>query len=124
MFQARFSGSLAVGLLGALLLAACAQPPVQNRSPIATEPSSTGGSGITPPEEQYRIVTLLPRDAIPAIDNPVFLAAEEADSEYAADERVLGVFFHGEARAYSINLLSNHEIVNDEIGDIKFAVTW
>ncbi len=73
---------------------------------------------------EFEIITLLPEDAIPAIDNPNFLTASEADSEYAPDELILGVEFNGEARAYSVNLLSRHEIVNDTVGGRQIAVTW
>jgi len=73
---------------------------------------------------ELEIVTLLPRDGIPAIDNPQFLSADEADEEYAPDELVIGVNFDGDARAYSIPLLSGHEIVNDTVGGKKIAVTW
>ena len=70
------------------------------------------------------IVTLLPRDGIPAIDNPQFQSAEEADEEYAPDELVIGVNYDGDARAYSIPFLSGREIVNDTVGGRKIAVTW
>lgn len=79
------------------------------------------------PAEKYadlEIVTLLPRDAIPAIDNPQFLSATEADEFYDENELVMGVSFDGEARAYSVPFLSNHEIVNDTISGRKIAVTW
>lgn len=72
----------------------------------------------------YELVTLLPRDAIPAIDNPQFLSASEANEFYDADELVIGVEFNGDARAYSVPFLSNHEIVNDTVGGVKIAVTW
>jgi hypothetical protein len=72
----------------------------------------------------FEIVTLLPRDAIPAIDNPQFLSSEEADEFYDPDELVLGVTFDGDARAYSVPFLSSHEIVNDTVGGEKIAVTW
>ncbi|MCH7481108.1 MAG: DUF3179 domain-containing protein [Chloroflexi bacterium] len=72
----------------------------------------------------YDIVTLLPRDAIPAIDNPVFYEVAEANQEYADTEQVIGVVFEGEAKAYSTGLLSSHEIVNDTVGGRKIAVTW
>lgn len=75
-------------------------------------------------ERDFRIITLLPRDAIPAIDDPVFVTADEAGAEYAPDEQVIGVVFNGEARAYSIALLSRREIVNDNVGGHKIAVTW
>ena len=72
----------------------------------------------------YNIITVLPRDAISAIDNPKFVSAQEANERYAEDELVLGVEFNGDARAYSIPMLSSHEIVNDTVGGVKIAVTW
>jgi len=79
------------------------------------------------PPDKYtdlEIVTLLPRDAIPAIDNPQFLSSQEADEFYEPKELVLGVTFDGDARAYSVPFLSSHEIVNDTVGGEKIAVTW
>ena len=70
------------------------------------------------------IITLLPQDAIPAIDDPKFLSAKEADEEYSPDELILGVEYNGDARAYSISHLSRHEIVNDTVGGVKISVTW
>ena len=87
------------------------------------EGSATPADGQTE-DEQYRIVTLLPRDAIPAIDEPQFLTADQADREYEPDEEVIGVVFDGQARAYSIPLLSKHEIVNDTVSGHPIAVTW
>ncbi len=72
----------------------------------------------------YELVTLLPRDAIPAIDNPQFLSASEADGFYDPDELIIGVEFNGDARAYSVPFLSSHEIVNDTVGGEIIAVTW
>jgi len=74
--------------------------------------------------DDLEIITLLPRDGIPAIDNPQFLSASQADEEYAPDELVIGVNFEGDARAYSIPFLSGREIVNDTVGGRKIAVTW
>ena len=74
--------------------------------------------------DELEIITLLPRDGIPAIDNPQFLSAQEADDEYAPEELVLGVNYDGDARAYSIPYLSSHEIVNDTVGGRKITVTW
>ncbi len=73
---------------------------------------------------EYEIITLLPRDAIPAIHDPEFLSAAEADEWYNADEMILGVTFDGQARAYSVPMLSRHEIVNDTVAGVKIAVTW
>ncbi len=79
------------------------------------------------PADQYadlEIVTLLPRDAISAIDDPQFLSSSAAEDFYDPNELVLGVVFDGDARAYSVPFLSNHEIVNDTVGGVKIAVTW
>ena len=91
--------------------------------PTATNPAlPTRKPAIT--YADLEIVTLLPRDAIPAIDDPQFLPAEDADEFYDADELVIGVSINGDTRAYSAPFLSNHEIVNDTVGGVKIAVTW
>jgi hypothetical protein len=69
-------------------------------------------------------VTLLPPDAIRSIDDPEFYSVEEADEEYQPGELVLGVELDGEARAYSVSLLSSREIVNDTLAGEPIAVTW
>lgn len=81
-------------------------------------------AGPAPASSNYEMITLLPPDAIPAIDHPPFLPADEADSEYSASELVLGVEIDGDARAYSIPFLSGHEIVNDTVAGVPIAVTW
>lgn len=75
-------------------------------------------------QQSLELVTLLPKDGIPAIFNPTFYSAEAADREYAPDELVMGVVINGDARAYSTSLLNGHEIVNDVVGGQPIAVTW
>ena len=65
---------------------------------------------------------ILERGKIAAIVDPEFVSADEA--EIAADAWVLGVEIDGEARAYSLNLLNRHEVVNDRIGEKSFAAVW
>ena len=99
--------------------------PAQQPDPSADVPAPTGAPRLDPARyADYEIITLLPQDAIPAVDNPTFLSAAEADEEYEPDELVIGVAFDGEARAYSVPFLSSHEIVNDTISGRKIAVTW
>lgn len=74
-------------------------------------------SGLPPGVER-----VLPKDAIPAIFEPEFVSADQAN--LPPDAEVIGVVIKGEAKAYSINLLDGHEIVNDESAGVKFAVTW
>lgn len=103
-----------------IALAACGRPPDAASQPGDEQALASTGERYS----DYEIVTLLPRDAIPAIDNPQFLSAAEADDYYAPDELILGVEFDGDARAYSVPLLSSHEIVNDTVGGRHIAVTW
>ena len=73
---------------------------------------------------ELEIVTLLPKDGIRSIDDAEYYLVKEANREYSPEELVIGVEFNGDARAYSVSLLSRHEIVNDTVGGIKIAVTW
>lgn len=63
------------------------------------------------------------RDCIPSIEEPTFVAADEADY-LADDDLVLAVDFKGEARAYPTKILNRHEIVNDTIQGRPVAVTY
>ena len=75
-------------------------------------------------EIDLEIVTLLGFDAIPAILDPEFVSVDEADDWMDSDELVLGLSIDGDSRAYSVPMLSSHEIVNDTVGGRKIAVTW
>ena len=79
---------------------------------------------VTGETRELEIVTLLPRDAISAITRPRFLTPEQAQRWMSPSERVIGVEIDGEAKAYPINLLSRHEIVDDVVGGKPVAVTW
>lgn len=117
--------------------AATAATTAATESP-ATEPPATEPADSTPrateavapaaPREpgdpDLEIVTLLPPDAIPAIDNPRFITAEEADRQLVLSDLVIGVSIDGEHRAYGAAFLSAHEIVNDTLGGRAIAVTW
>lgn len=65
---------------------------------------------------------LLPRGRIAAITHPQFVPAEKAS--VSKNSYVLGVVIDGQARAYSLNLLNAHEVVNDQIGKTAFAAVW
>lgn len=62
------------------------------------------------------------RGLIASIDEPKFVPAAEA--EIADDSWVMGIVIGGEARAYSLNLLNSHEIVNDEVAGQPIAAVW
>ena len=107
-----------------LLLSACIAGGSSQPLPTPDVTRSDVSPSLAAKYADLQIITLLPRDAIPAIDNPTFLTAEEADQFYDPGELVLGVELNGDARAYSVPLLSRHEIVNDTVGGVKIAVTW
>lgn len=65
---------------------------------------------------------ILPRGGIAAIFEPRFVPAAEA--EIPGDAWVLGVALGGEARAYGLNLLNRHEVVNDEVAGRPIAAVW
>jgi len=71
------------------------------------------------------LLHVLPPDRIPAIDNPQFVAAKEADRFMQPEEPVLGLFDGKVAKAYSLWQLDQHEIVNDSLPGLgAVAVTW
>jgi len=63
------------------------------------------------------------KDGIPSIDNPKFVKVRDADF-MKDDDRVLGITLNEISKAYPIKILNWHEIVNDSIADIFFAVTY
>ncbi len=94
---------------------------VEVERPVAR--STTGDAGASSTRE-LEIVTVLPQDAIPAIFDPQFVSAAEADAQLAPDDLVLGVSVAGDHRAYGVAFLSSREVVNDVIGGVPLAVTW
>jgi len=64
-----------------------------------------------------------PKDGIPALSDPRFVPAGEA--RFLRDEdRVVVVVAGDEARAYPLKILNYHEVVNDELRGVPFAVTY
>ncbi|MFY0992079.1 DUF3179 domain-containing protein [Halomonas sp. C05BenzN] len=62
------------------------------------------------------------KDGIPSIDRPRFQPAGEATLEEG--DRVIGVYYRGQARAYPQRILVWHEIVNDELGGEALSITY
>ncbi|MEM9561254.1 MAG: DUF3179 domain-containing protein [Actinomycetota bacterium] len=65
----------------------------------------------------------VPPDGIPPIDAPMFTAAGDVDY-LTDDEAVILVEVDGDARAYPIQILIWHEIVNDTFGDVPVSITY
>ncbi len=66
----------------------------------------------------------VPRDGIPPLDDPRFTTPEDADRWLGDQEPVIAFELNGDARAYPLQILIWHEIVNDVVGDVPVAVTF
>lgn len=64
------------------------------------------------------------KDGIPAIDDPKFVSVEQAGEWLEPQEPVIFVQAGDQARAYPIQILMWHEIVNDTVGDLPLVVTF
>lgn len=115
--------------------------PIMNPSSISIANSSTNlnsnassiNSVPTPvgEEEESSIIPLdqivsggPPPDGIPSIDNPKFISVQEADRNLEDSELVLGLNINGDVRAYPLQIMVWHEIVNDKVGNTPVAVTY
>ncbi|MDR7536911.1 MAG: DUF3179 domain-containing protein, partial [Armatimonadota bacterium] len=65
-----------------------------------------------------------PKDGIPAIDRPKFIAPAEASQWLRPNEPVIFLERGTDARAYPLQILIWHEIVNDTVGGTAAIVTF
>ena len=73
-----------------------------------------------PPIEGFK--QLMPRGGIPALYDPQFVSAAEAEIPDTA--WVLGFELGGNTYAYDLNTLNYHEVVNHQIGGLPVAAVW
>lgn len=66
----------------------------------------------------------VPRDGIPAIHRPEFDNVNDARAWLQPQEPVVMLELQGEARAYPLQILTWHEIVNDEVAGQPITVTF
>ena len=124
------SGYIIALMLGGLALAVVFMPQIRRtflnlRSETVTvNLPAAPGSGLGTVAVDLKIITILGKDGIPAILDPQFLSPENASAQMQANERVIGLSIDGDHRAYPLNMLSRHEIVNDTVGGVPVAVTW
>jgi hypothetical protein len=65
-----------------------------------------------------------PKDGIPAVINPRFVTPDEAGRWLKPKEPVISLVVGNEARAYPLQILIWHEIVNDRIAETPVVVTF
>jgi hypothetical protein len=100
--------------------AAWAQQPVPNQWAFAWPDTD-----FTKASVDFRTIISggVPKDSIRSIDDPVFAPIGDLDS-LAGTEPVIGLIVNGVAKAYPLQILTRHEIVNDVIGGVPVAVTF
>ncbi len=65
-----------------------------------------------------------PKDGIPSIDNPVFEPVDGVRSWLEGNEPVISFVIEDEARAYPLQIMTFHEIVNHEVVGAPVLVTF
>jgi hypothetical protein len=65
-----------------------------------------------------------PKDGIPPIDDPKYVSISEADEWLEPVDPVIHVQVGDVARAYPLEILTWHEIVNDTLGELPLVVTF
>ena len=101
------------------------QIPASGREQVPSALYSQVGSGLPQPlvNPAYIIPGGPPPDGIPAIDHPRFLHTAQVNF-LSANEPVLALQIGADARAYPVQVLIWHEIVNDTVGHAPVAVTY
>lgn len=70
------------------------------------------------------IQIVLPKGSFPTLDKPKFVSKTEGLGMFFPKEPVIVVEINGIAKAYSLNILTMHEIANDELEGIPILVTY
>jgi len=69
-------------------------------------------------------IALMPRDGFQVLNYPKFLDKKEALAVFYKNEPVVAVEINNSAKAYSLNILSFHEISNDTLNGIPILVSY
>jgi thiol-disulfide isomerase/thioredoxin len=136
--------ALFLGLMALALTACSAATTGSTHTPTPVTPTPSAGGGLLPEEPPplgataefstdfskhsvpySEILSGGPlKDGIPAIDEPKFVSVEEADGWLEPQEPVILVQVGQDARAYAVQILMFHEIVNDTFGEVPIVVTY
>jgi hypothetical protein len=100
-----------------VLLSACraaSEPPADRPTTATSRP---------PLVSDNALVTVISPDQIPAIDEPRFVAPTRAT--WLADrEPVVSLEIGGDARAYPVQIMTWHEIANNQVGGVPVTVSY
>jgi hypothetical protein len=98
-------------------------PNTGNFNPVSISQTEKEGNNNIVPLDQI-VSGGPPPDGIPSIDDPKFISIQEANNRLEDSELVLGLSINGDVRAYPLQILVWHEIVNDKVGGVPVAVTY
>ncbi len=108
-----------------LALSGCAtRAPSRRLQPARRLESPSAREAVTPTggEPYHGMIQYRAKDAKVAIVNPELVPADQA--VIAPGTNVIGVFIGGEARAYPLFILNNHQVVNDKVGGVPLSASW
>ena len=92
-------------------------------APSAAEGANAESGKLPVGFDESKVVSVLAPDSIPALTDPPFQAVPEA-SWLTPEEPVIAVDLNGDARAYPLQIMTWHEIVNNDVGGVPVAVTF
>lgn len=104
-----------------------ARQPLPDSSPREDVPSA-----LADPFDNFEVALIDPEginsggpqpDGIPTLDSPCYLRASEVDF-LDGREAVLTVNIDGDARAYPLQILTRHELVNDTVGGVPVTISY
>jgi hypothetical protein len=64
------------------------------------------------------------KDGIPSIDKPIFIEQKSAQKWLKPNEPVISLVINNQSKAYPLQILMWHEIVNDTLAGVPVAVTF
>ncbi len=64
------------------------------------------------------------QDAFPVLYNPPMGTVEDGDRVLQPAEWVIGIALKGEAKAYPVDVMGFHELINDVVGGTPITVCW
>jgi len=70
------------------------------------------------------IQIVLPKGSFPTLDFPKFIGKEAGLKSFFLKEPVIAIAIDGKAKAYSLNILTMHEISNDTLSGVPVLITY
>lgn len=104
------------------VMTGCDNDPGMTPSRPAGSPSSGSSDWIIPSDKVFDGGP--GKDGIPSIDSPQFEGTSSQDALYTDDELMVVIKVGTTVRAYPHDILDWHEIVNDKINDVAFALNY